>query len=239
MKNIRRKKTRKNRKQTGGELPIASVYIVDLLPISSLEETYKRPKNLNQKGGLISYEYVGSTWGNLVVSNFPISEVNLLSFRRLFANQSYMDCVISALQIIGILDFFTANIMRITSLSKIGFQHIEIELILSLRLNKRCLFKPTNNMSEFIQYVKQHLKPGNVVFCGASYTNIYHVFLIGMDLAGRIIKIDPQAPNPFCYLDTDQECVRVFAANSTTYYLLFNYEGNLTPEEQKELGFIF
>ena len=51
MKNIRRKKTRKNRKQTGGELPIASVYIVDLLPISSLEDTYKRDKNFFDKVG--------------------------------------------------------------------------------------------------------------------------------------------------------------------------------------------
>jgi hypothetical protein len=229
---------RKHIKRGGGQLPSAPAGIVKLPSLSSLKNMYKNPiKNLNQNGGFLPKEYIGSTWGNLQVSNFPISDQNILDFRRI-SSRKHTDCVISALQIIGILDFFSANILRITKIaSGAGIDENEIELIFSLRTNKRFLFIPTSNITEFSQYIKTHILPSNIAFCGVTRSNgIKHVFLIGKDSNGNIIKIDPQAPNPYCFLETDQECYRIFSQNTLKYWLLFNYTGELSPYEANALG---
>lgn len=243
------RKTKKNRKKNikraGGQLPQTRAEIITLPSISSLENIYNNDKPFsNQTGGLLPTEYVGSTWGNLVVSNFPITSDNIVSFKRI-ANGTYMDCVISALQIIGIFDYFTANIFRITKIgTMLGVDLHEIELIFTLRTNKKFSFLSTNDINEFIQNVNTHLQPGNVIFCGVEFiTQAFtpsqnHVFLIGKDLNGRIIKLDPQSSNPFCFLDTDENCMREFAHNTIRYYLLFNYTGNLTQSEAEAIGIV-
>ena len=246
MENLR--KTRKNRKRNikraGGQLPQTRAEIITLPPISSLENIYKNDKpNSNQKGGFLQAGYVGLTWGNLVVSNFPITSDNISSFKRI-AHSSSMDCVISALQIIGIFDYFTANIFRITKIGKmIGLDLEEIELIFTLRTNKRFTFLSTSNVNEFIHYVNVYLQPGNVIFCGVEYETAQvftpttkHVFLIGKDLNNRIIKIDPAVSDPFCYLDENIDCINKFASGTIGYYLLFNYTGYLTEREAEEIG---
>jgi hypothetical protein len=242
------KKTRKTRKVnrknnikiSGGQLPPAPVGIVKLPPLSSLENMYENPrKSLIQKGGLLPQGYVGPTWGTLEISNFLISDQSISDFKRL-SSKPHTDCVISALQIIGILDFFTANVLRITKIAPgSGIYENEIELIFSLRTNKRFLFMPTTDVNEFAQYVKKHLQPGNVVFCGVTYTNGQkHVFLIGKDLNGNLIKIDPQVPYPLCFLESDDECYRNFAENTSKYWLLFNYTGEMTLHEAYALGIL-
>ena len=230
---------RKNIKRAGGQLPSTPGVVVKLPPFSSLENIYKNPKtNLNQKGGLLPRGYVGPTWGTLHLSNFTITDQILADFRRL-STRPYMDCVISALQIIGILDTFTANVLRITKIGTHGIDSNEIELIFSLRTNQRFLFMPTNNIDEFIQYIRTHLQPGNVSFCGVTYMNGQsHVFLIGRDTDGNIIKIDPSVPDPYCFLETDHECFRIFSQNTRQYWLLFNYTGNLTQYESYALGIL-
>ena len=242
------KKTRKIYiKRAGSQLPRASSQIIELPPLYALENIYKNKKAISkQKGGLLSDTYVGPTWGNLVVSNFPISADNILLFKKL-STGPYMDCVISALQIIGILDFFTANVFRITKIgTTFGLDLNEIELIFTLRTNKRFLFLSTTDINEFIQNVNMYLQPGNVIFCGVDYLPNYnftitqkHVFLIGKNLNGRIIKIDPNARNPFCFLDTDRNCLNDFEINIIKFYLLFNYTGELTQAEAEAIGITY
>jgi hypothetical protein len=74
------------------------------------------------------------------------------------------------------------------------------------------------------------------MFCGAKYIDgsidgKKHVFLIGRDNSGRIVKIDPQAPAPYCYLETDTACFEYLNTGSVSYSLLFNYSGDLTDPE--------
>jgi len=236
-----RKANRKNNiKISGGQLPPAPAGLVKLPPLSSLENMYEDPRKiLNQKGGSLPQGYVGPTWGTLEISNFLISDQSISDFKRL-SSKPPTDCVISALQIIGILDFFTANVLRITKIaSGAGIDENEIELIFSLRTNKRFIFMPTTDVNEFAQYVKKHLQPGNVVFCGVTYmSGQKHVFLIGKDLNGRLIKIDPQVPYPLCFLESNDECYQNFAENTSEYWLLFNYTGEMTLNEAYALGIV-
>lgn len=235
----RKANRKKNIKRAGGQLPIVPAGIIKLPPISSLENIDKNKiKNLNQTGGLLPKGYVGATWGTLVLSNFPINDENLKNFRRL-ASKPPTDCVISALQIIGILDFFTANVLRITKIGRgTGIDANEIESIFSLRANQRFLFMPTNDVNEFAEHIKKYLPSGSVSFCGVTYTNgLNHVFLIGKDSNGNIIKIDPQVVDSYCLLYTDA-CFRTFSQNTRQYWLLFNYTGYLTEYEKQELDIV-
>jgi hypothetical protein len=59
------------------------------------------------------------------LSIFKISDENINSFQR-FINAP-MDCVINALQLIGLLDSLTSNIFRISCVGKQGFELIQIE----------------------------------------------------------------------------------------------------------------
>lgn len=206
-------------------------------------------KNKYYKGGTLPENYIGQTWGKLIISNFNITDEQITSFRRIVSETfaSNMDCVLSAMQIIGLLDVDTSNIIRITKIgSESGISQNEIELIFSLKTNKKFEFKGTDNSNEFIQYVNEHLKPGCVIFCGTTDRDVckckHHVFLIGKDTTGKMIKIDPQQKDEqkFCYLETDEICQRsIISENVLMYYLLFNYEGNLTQEESEQMGFIF
>jgi len=240
IRKIRKNIIKKISKRGGGQLPPASVSIPQLPNICSLENVYKDNKSTSyQTGGLLPTGYVGPTWGELTLSNFVLTNQQLITFRRLFTTQSYMDCVISAMQIIGIFDFYTANILRITKLSKIGFELGEIELIFSLRLNKKFNFVQTNNINEFIQYVSLRIKPGHCIFCGTQNRNGFkHVFLIAKSLDNIILKIDPQSPNKFCSLETHQDCIKEFAQDNILFFVLLNYTGDLTSEEQLQMGFI-
>lgn len=242
------KKTRKNYKrikpryfQKGGSLPEASVVEVNLENgICPKDRCLNGPKN--KKGGnpKVDDYYIGPSWGNLVVSNFKITDKNIADFKRLFGNECMYDCVVSAMQIIGILDFYTANLIRITKIGKeYGITNHEIEKIFTLIFNKRYVLQETNKANEFGEYVKSHLHPGHCIFCGIKRGDgTGHVLLIGRDLSGRLIKLDPQSTNPFCYLEEDKDCYNEFITNTTTYYLLFNYQNCLTQEEQLRMGFI-
>lgn len=216
----------------GGHLPEAKPMSVKLPPYVSCRGNVFRPLSSSQNGG--------SGNNNLIVSNFPITASHLDGFKRLFAEYSPSDCVISALQIIGILDCFTANLMRITNVSRTGVQLKEIELIFALRYNKKFEFQTTPDFNEFKNFVIDHLMPGHTVFCGIVREHTSHVFLIGKNLEGQLVLMDPQQPtnnNIWCMMDT-QDCFSSYMQGTLSYNLLFNYTNELTEAEQAQLGFI-
>lgn len=158
------------------------------------------------------------------MSQFKITDNSLNSFNREFASPT--DCFINVLQIIGMFDSATANILRITHLGQErGFSQEEIELIFMYSMNKNYDFSETSDWTLFETLISQNLKPGHVTVAG--YTN--HIFVIGRDLSGNFIYIDPQI-NKFCPLN---ECLPLIKDNQRKWFLLFNSATSLTKEQQQ------
>lgn len=214
----------------GGHLPDVPPMVLTLPPYVSCVGKFSTHKQL------------GGNNNNFVVSNFAISTSNLTHFKRLFAEYSPMDCVISALQIIGILDCFTANLLRITQIGRVGVSLDEIEKIFALRYNKLFNFKRTPDVNEFASFIRNHVIHGSVAFCGYEKPDgTRHVFLIGKSNDGQLVLMDPQHPtqqNTWCIIDDTNVCFAPYMEDISTYYLLFNYMDDLTEAQQVQLGFI-
>lgn len=186
----------------------------------TLRKNKKNNKNNKQIGGLL--ENFGLPPAN-ILSQFPITDANLQTFNRTF--NAPMDCVISALQLMGILDNITANIMRISTLGVVGFTTAQIEIIFAYKFRRNFDFKSTTDFDEWARWINTLLLPGHVVFAG--YTG--HVFLIGRMLNGRLIYIEPQL-NMFCDLNSD-DCV-AHLRNKDNWSLLFHSDQHLTADQE-------
>ena len=187
-------------------------------------EIKKNKKNKKHTGGML--ENNGLPVCN-ILSQFRITDEAILQFNRTF--DAPMDCFINALQIMNVLDTKAANIMRISTLGMIGFNKEQIEIIFIYSYGTNFDFKNTNNYNEWVNMIKQLLKPGNVVFAG--YTG--HVFLIGRFLNGEIIYIDPSIP-VLCSL-SNYACEQHLPINKPGFewFLLFNSQEKLSVQQQK------
>jgi len=121
-----------------------------------------------------------------ILSQFKISDENIMNFKRYL--KSPMDCVINALQLMGVLDTISSNMLRISCVGTSGFEKEQIEKIFILYGGVNFEFKSTKDFNEFASIIENQLLPGNVVFAG--YTG--HVFIIGRYLNGQLVYIDPQ-----------------------------------------------
>lgn len=72
------------------------------------------------------------------LSQFVISDINIMNFKRYL--HSPRDCVINALQIFGILDVISANVMRMFTVNT-DIQKEEIEKIFVLTFGNNFEFK--------------------------------------------------------------------------------------------------
>lgn len=155
------------------------------------------------------------------VAEFQISDYHITRFRRFVKKP--MDCVINALEIIGILDDIRADILRIA----VGDQGLNTDQIVSIFKLLKPLFKwrffRYTNLETLSQYTVNEMKHGHVVFCGyrgynpVTETYVGHVFLIGKYLNGNLVYIDPQIPT-VCRLDDDQ-CQNLIK-NKQEYFIL-------------------
>ena len=189
-----------------------------------------------------------------IVSQFLISDNSLAEFKKLVKSNP-TDCVISALQIIGALDVFSSNVLRIfikgQFLTRKGRNQFtynegmrlitteEIEKIFILRYGNNFKFKTVDNYENFIGIITTELLPGNVLFCGVmndDYTR--HVFLIGRKMDGKLVFIDPhENVNQYCEIE-DPECSKYFD-KKLNYYILYNSDEKLTTAYLlKHKGFV-
>jgi hypothetical protein len=166
------------------------------------------------------------------LSQFKITDEQILGFKRI--SPTPMDCFINALQILGVIDNITANIMRISSAGKTGFTSEEIEKIFIYLSGHNHDFKSTGSPQEFSEWIAKNLLPGYVVFAGHEGGN-NHVYLIGRELGGKLLYIDPQV-GILCDLSTE-EC-QGYLINNRVYRLLFNSVEKLSPGQLTQLGFI-
>ena len=166
------------------------------------------------------------------LSQFKITDDQLLNFKR--AVPSPMDCFINALQILGVVNSITANIMRISSLGRNGFTREEIEKIFIMLSGYNHDFKSTESSEEFSQWIGTLLLPGHIVFAGYE-GNTKHVYLIGRRIDGILVYIDPQL-GIFCDLST-LEC-QEYLKNNRVYRIMFNSTEKLSPDQLSQLGFV-
>jgi len=167
-----------------------------------------------------------------ILSQFKITDEQLLTFKR--TAPTPMDCFINALQILGVVNNITANIMRLSSAGKTGFTTEEIEKIFIFISGHNHDFKPTGSSQEFSEWIAKNLIPGHVVFAGHQ-GDINHVYLIGRQINGTLVYIDPQV-GMYCDL-SKEECQR-YLTNNNVYRLMFNSADKLSPEQLSLLGFV-
>jgi len=193
--------------------------------IKSLRPTKSRIKTVRKT----SRERRTSIIRNQILSQYAITDEHINGFKRFVKAPN--DCVINALQIMGMIDDFTGNMLRISEIGQeIGFTKKQIELIFTLRTSKPFRYLPMNYES-FSETIKEKLMPGHIVFAG--YTG--HAFLIGRSLNGNLFYIDPQTEVGICNL-ADDNCEELIK-NKEEYFLLYHTETLLSREELRKLGF--
>jgi len=132
------------------------------------------------------------------IAQFFISDENLLQFRRWVKKPQ--DCVLNALEILGVLQATPADLMRI-AVGDHGLNATQIEEIFTyVYPPHRWRFVRYTNIHTLEQFAYQGLQSSHVVFCGYQKNGFKHVFLIGKTNTGHILYIDPQI-NEFCPLE--------------------------------------
>jgi hypothetical protein len=188
----------------------------------------RKSRRLKKKGGYHDRADVERLFPIDTFTQFAITDASINGFQRMVA--SPMDCFINALQIIGIINNISANLMRISSAGVTGFSKEQIESIFLLVLKRNVEFKSTTDFDEFFAMIRANLNTGFVCFCG--YTG--HVFLIGKKTDGTIVYIDPQV-SQLCNLD-DPAC-QAYVRDKDRYFILFNSDRIIPDENIRQLGF--
>lgn len=187
----------------------------------------RKSRRLKKKGGYHNREDIERLFPTTTFTQFAITDDSINGFQRMIA--SPMDCFINAMQIIGIINNISANLMRISSAGVTGFSKEQIESIFLLVLRRNVEFKSSDNFQEFSSTIYANLAPNHVCFCG--YTG--HVFLIGRKADGSIMYIDPQV-GQLCNLD-DPTC-QAYVRDKPRYFILFNSYNVIPDENIRQLG---
>ena len=197
-------------------------------------KSVKRKTNTKTKSKTKLYGGVNNCTGEYILTQFRINDAQIQLFNRKVI--SPQDCVINAMQIIGMLDIYTANLLRITLVGQYGIDQPQIEKIFILYYGFTFKFDPVTSFQEFSNDITRCLQVGHVAFAGYQSVNgTKHVFLIGRKTDGHFYYIDPQI-NQICNL-ADPQCLHYIAGKSF-YYLLKNNQMKLSDDEFRNMGFV-
>lgn len=185
-------------------------------------------KNKTKKHHHVENEYT--------LTQFKIYDENIEKIKRNY--KSPTDCVINAMEIIGMLDFYSANLLRISCVGQgSGIDQYQIKKIFSLYYGYDYVFKEIKSYIDFIKIINTELEPGNVLFAGyRDIKGFKHVFLIGRLLSGDFVYIDSQTVDPMCNLTTNPDCEN-FINNKLNYYILKNGNHKLSKLKMIKYGF--
>lgn len=148
------------------------------------------------------------------IAQFKISDEAILKFRRWVKKPK--DCVINALELIGILNNQIADLCRIMVGDK-GLEIGQIEDIFTLlEPNYKWRFFRFTKLKTLADFTSEKLIPGNAIFCGYMGQE-GHVFIIAKALDQNVMYIDPQI-NQICPLD-ESECLK-FIDKKHAYFIL-------------------
>lgn len=193
-----------------------------------------KTKRKMKGGNILNYAQFGIAEPNILVEVI-ISDETLCNFRRY--KNSQMDCLINAMQLMGLIDIKAANLLRISYAgTNTGFTAEQISCIFMLYTNKFCLFRQIANIETFFSQI-QLLTPGTVTLGGYTVSGLSHVFLIGKTQTGQLVYIDPrETVSTYCNL-SEEQCYNILA-NKNVYYLLYRNDNILTEQQLTSLGFV-
>lgn len=162
------------------------------------------------------------------ISVFPITSDSLNKFRRWVKKPR--DCVINALEVIGVLDQTNADLMRI-AVGDMGLVPEQIAGIFEYmselagtRFSYRFFrYTDINTLSN----VCAHMPINSVIFCGYNKNNFKHVFLIGKNSVNDLVYIDAQY-GKLCSLKSDPHCFDIIN-NAQEYYILQYADTSMKP----------
>jgi len=161
------------------------------------------------------------------IAPFYMTDENLHHFRRWVKKPS--DCVINALELLGVLQATPADLMRI-AVGDSGLSAPKIEETFAyVYPTIRWRFFRYTDIHTLENFCIQGLQPSHVIFCGYNKQGFRHVFLIGKTNTGKVVLIDPQA-NLFCDLE-NSDCFENIQ-DAEEYYIL---QGTMTTQQQQQL----
>lgn len=141
---------------------------------------------------------------------FQITSNNIDNFRRNFARPR--DCLINALQLLGLVDSIEALNLRIRY-GNFGFEQQEIVNFFNNYYNLFHCFSSYDNLQDIL-YVISQLPIGVGFLSGVQFHNgEKHVFITAKDLNGNILVLDPQRQPSIVSLDD-------YLNNSSLFYIL-------------------
>jgi len=179
----------------------------------------------------------------MVPVTFPLDNHNyqLIETARKIKIDNMLDCVISNLEILGIIDSYLADAFRITIKSGMPICDTE-ELINYIEKHRggnklyKIVIMPAIIGLQFLPiYCNVYMPLNSSIFTGIQYKNneqqYGHVFLIVKNGSGEIYNIDLQRPERFCNLNTLDCYQKVYGSNLTNILLLTaNFYGSLDPK---------
>lgn len=146
------------------------------------------------------------------IQEFKFSDANINSFVRSIVKPQ--DCVINAIELLGVLDPRSADIARIM-VGDTGVSKDQIEQIFNYVIpHANFIFDRLQNMRELMDFTKS-MKSSHAILCG--YTG--HVFLIAKKNDGTVWYIDPMV-NQICEL-SKPNCL-MYIDNKQDYYALIS-----------------
>lgn len=135
----------------------------------------------------------------------PVTMEQIKSIVRVYIGDkptTPLDCVVSALQILGNIDNNCALFIReITKDTGIG--NIALANLLSYAYGRKCDLIPITNFNELTSILDKSLRKGNLCVCGWHYEGFAHTFVIAMNEGtGKKYVLDPQIQDGINDYDT-------------------------------------
>lgn len=157
------------------------------------KKTVKRRSRKSKQGG-VRGSCVNT---DLKIAEFKITNDNISGF--LYKIKRPADCVINAMQIIGMITPDVANIMRVErhEAQGSGFTPTQIKEFFRAVYHREYQFDKSYGFDDFANRINNCLSTSHVSFCGwEDSNNMKHVFLIGRTEQDIFYFIDPQiGPN--------------------------------------------
>lgn len=137
------------------------------------------------------------------IVQFRITDNDFKNFLRL--NSHSYDCVINALELLGVLQAGEAAIARILTSEGVAGEQIDKIFNTHIKLRQGRGYEnkliATDNPEEFLSTLQSQLKPGHVSFCvwrkrdvrNGKSVDWSHAFMVGRYTNGTVVIIDPQS----------------------------------------------
>lgn len=156
---------------------------------------------------------------------------NTVNLPRL--NRCKMDCVVNAMEIIGVINKEEAGIER----TRIGPTGIIPEHFLQKfnQVNPEYIYKFVQiSMNELIPWVNKDMPKLTMIFCGyKDQNNNGHVYIIAKDYNGNKFLLDPQMNPPICEL-INMDCFS-YISNKSSYYILVRDNVPMNVDEEDKV----